>query len=230
MKTLIVSGYADDRSLDSPYWQRWMETQLDNAMRIEYAHPQTLSLSAYADRLLQVLNRANEPIWIIAHSIGCIATILAGLSHSSKVAGTILVAPTIAPYSPPNQPDAIRADTIDINVDETILNCSLPFPSVVIASENDPRTKLMTAAYWAHAWGSHFISIGRAGHIDEHSGYGPWPWGLALYHRFSALYDIQSFEQKPNTNPDQKITQIIRGIKTFSLQHGLVPFAETSMY
>jgi hypothetical protein len=55
----------------------------------------------------------------------------------------------------------------------------LPFPSVVIASTDDPYVTLHRAEAFAAAWGSELINIGRAGHINAASGHGPWPQGEA---------------------------------------------------
>jgi hypothetical protein len=53
----------------------------------------------------------------------------------------------------------------------------LPFRSIVVASEDDPYVTLHRAQDFATAWGSEFINIGRAGHINTDSGHGPWPEG-----------------------------------------------------
>ncbi len=36
------------------------------------------------------------------------------------------------------------------------------------------------ARYFANLWGSEFVSLGDAGHINVASGYGPWPQGLQI--------------------------------------------------
>lgn len=38
----------------------------------------------------------------------------------------------------------------------------------------------MRAQAFATAWGSEFVMIGEAGHINGYSGLGDWPEGLAL--------------------------------------------------
>ena len=53
----------------------------------------------------------------------------------------------------------------------------LPFPSVVVASTNDPYVTPERARLFANAWGSKFVEIGDAGHINGDAGYGPWPEG-----------------------------------------------------
>jgi predicted alpha/beta hydrolase family esterase len=57
---------------------------------------------------------------------------------------------------------------------------TLPFPSIVVASEDDPWVSLERAGFFAERWGSRFQNIGKAGHINLAAGFGPWPQGLEL--------------------------------------------------
>ncbi|WP_295439111.1 alpha/beta hydrolase, partial [uncultured Thiodictyon sp.] len=59
---------------------------------------------------------------------------------------------------------------------------NLGFPSLVVASGNDPWMTTRNLTPWSEAWGSRLIGIGQAGHINTESGFGPWPMGLALLH------------------------------------------------
>jgi hypothetical protein len=60
----------------------------------------------------------------------------------------------------------------------------LPFPSVVVASSNDPYCKLDVAEDIAAAWGSMFVEAGDSGHINADSGHGPWPEGSMVFAQF----------------------------------------------
>lgn len=55
-----------------------------------------------------------------------------------------------------------------------------PFRSLVVASTNDPRVELGRAEFFAKSWGSHFVAMPQAGHINAASGLGEWPEGQAL--------------------------------------------------
>jgi predicted alpha/beta hydrolase family esterase len=57
---------------------------------------------------------------------------------------------------------------------------SLPYRSIVVASSNDPYCPVRTAGAYARAWGSEFVRLQHAGHINVESGFGAWPLGLAL--------------------------------------------------
>jgi hypothetical protein len=59
----------------------------------------------------------------------------------------------------------------------------LPFPTIVVASRNDPTVSFNRARFLAESWGSEFIDLGAAGHINEKSGYGLWPEGHELVER-----------------------------------------------
>jgi predicted alpha/beta hydrolase family esterase len=55
----------------------------------------------------------------------------------------------------------------------------------VVASEDDPWVSIERAKFFASSWGSSFINIGKAGHINVPSGYGPWEEGLTILEQFN---------------------------------------------
>jgi predicted alpha/beta hydrolase family esterase len=63
---------------------------------------------------------------------------------------------------------------------------TLKFPSIIVASSDDPYGNLIFAQSCAIAWSSHFVNIGAAGHINTASGLGSWHDGFALYHQLAA--------------------------------------------
>jgi hypothetical protein len=56
----------------------------------------------------------------------------------------------------------------------------LPFRSTVVASTDDHYVDLEQARSYATAWGSTFVDIGAAGHINTASNLGEWPAGYSL--------------------------------------------------
>jgi predicted alpha/beta hydrolase family esterase len=56
----------------------------------------------------------------------------------------------------------------------------LPFSSIVVASNDDRYIAEKQARLFADAWGSQFVLLTHAGHINAASGYGPWDEGYAL--------------------------------------------------
>ena len=49
-----------------------------------------------------------------------------------------------------------------------------------MASSNDPFCPIRLAGAYARSWGSEFVRLQDAGHINVESGHGEWPLGLAL--------------------------------------------------
>jgi hypothetical protein len=72
------------------------------------------------------------------------------------------------------------------NISAQLPKQALPFPSVVIASNNDPWMPLAQAEQWADVWESRFINVGAAGHINVASGHGAWSQGLAIFNELRA--------------------------------------------
>jgi uncharacterized protein len=60
----------------------------------------------------------------------------------------------------------------------------LPFPSLLVASSDDPYCTMEEAVDLASAWGSQLVEAGAAGHINAASGHGPWPEGMMRFAGF----------------------------------------------
>ena len=124
-------------------------------------------------RLEDVVLSADEPVVLVAHSLGCVL-VAAWASHTRnahRVKAALLVAPgdverealrpVLASWSPiPLQP--------------------LPFTSTLVASQDDPYCSFERAQSFAAAWGAALVDAGTVGHINADSGLGDWPQGQAL--------------------------------------------------
>jgi len=170
---LIVPGFKNS---GQNHWQSRWERNLASARRVEQKSWEKPERDDWVARLTTHVNETTRPVVLVAHSLGVPALIHA-LPHFDKpVAGAFLVAPpevdnpkirpkhlmTFGPY--PRDP--------------------LPFPSILIASSNDPFGSVDHAGDIANAWGSQFFNIGEAGHIDDKAGFGPWPEGTLMFGRF----------------------------------------------
>jgi predicted alpha/beta hydrolase family esterase len=56
----------------------------------------------------------------------------------------------------------------------------LRFPSIVVASTDDPYGSTAFARECAQTWGSRYVEIEGAGHINADSGLGQWKQGREL--------------------------------------------------
>jgi predicted alpha/beta hydrolase family esterase len=104
---------------------------------------------------------------LIGHSLGCITIIHWLHKYKKKIKAAILVAPADA-GSEKFQKE-IQAEGFN-PVPLEKLDCY----SVVVASENDEWVSLEKAEFYSDQWGSQFMNIGKAGHINVTSGYGKW--------------------------------------------------------
>lgn len=160
--TLIVPGL---NSSGSAHWQTWLESQRPDAIRVIQADWKRANLPEWSSRVRREISRRSGPILIAAHSFGALAAVQAADDVSGRVAGALLVAP---------------ADPDKFGITDALPVRPLPFPATIVASRNDPWLRFERAIELATSWGTDLIDLGAAGHINTESGYGPWPYGLAL--------------------------------------------------
>lgn len=159
---LIVPGL---RGSGPDHWQTWLEGQLPDARRVQQADWEVPDLLRWSIAVANHIGRLDAPVVLIAHSFGALAAALAGTVRSDWIEAAMLVAP---------------ADPVKFGATHLLPRRPLPFPSMVVASTNDPWVGHEVARGWASRWDSRFVSVGALGHINTESGQGPWPQGLAL--------------------------------------------------
>lgn len=142
------------------HWQSWLERQFSKARRVQQDNWEQPELGAWSDAVRAALEDTNSPCVLAAHSFGCLATVHALRRHWENVAGVLLVAP---------------ASPAKFDIGRALEYRRLPVPSIVVSSENDPWITLGEARTLASAWGSAFINLGHAGHVNAAAGFGPWP-------------------------------------------------------
>ena len=96
---------------------------------------------------------------------------------SAEVAAHIHGALLVAPADPERR--AVLSDFAPVPY------ARLPYRSVLVASSNDPYCPIRLAGAYARAWGSEFVRLQDAGHINIESGHGEWPLGQALLQSFT---------------------------------------------
>lgn len=163
--TLVIPGL---NSSGPDHWQSWFEAHIPGTVRVIQSDWSKPDIPAWTARIRRDITRSPGRLIIVAHSFGALAAVQAAQDHSNRIAGALLVAP---------------ADPAKFAVEDLLPQEPLPFPSVVVGSTNDPWMSIERAAQWADLWGSDFVNLGNAGHVNVESGFGPWPEGLALYGR-----------------------------------------------
>lgn len=181
--TLVVPGLHGS---GPEHWQTWMERRIPGARRVEQADWDSPVLARWAGSVRRQIDRAEGAVWIVAHSFGCLAAVVAAADRRDRVAGALLVAPADPDRFSPQGVRNPGAERFPDSIGPLLPPAALGFPSAVVASANDPWLPLAKAAYWADRWGSRILFIGDAGHVNTESGFGPWPRGLEL------LYALRS--------------------------------------
>ena len=151
------------------HWQSVWEVTNPEITRIQQRHWDVPSLPVWSQQVANQLSVATGPAVLIAHSFGCLASIHAALEKKTSIAGIFLVAP---------------ADPAKFGVDAELAHGPLPFPSILVASSNDPWLRLDRARSWASLWGCEFVDAGPLGHINADTDLGLWGSGIGLLQRF----------------------------------------------
>jgi hypothetical protein len=166
---LMIPGFTGS----SPgHWQSIWEREHPEFRRVEqrdWDHPEPEEWVSTLDRAIRATPGA---VVLAAHSLGCVTIARWARAFGGRsVHAALLVAPS--DVEAPQAPLEVRGFA-PIPLDR------LPFPSVVVASTDDPLVSLERAERFARAWGSRLVSIGAAGHIHTAAGYGPWPEGKEM--------------------------------------------------
>ena len=170
---LIVPGLGDS---GPDHWQTRWQARLSTARRVEQDDWERPMREAWVARIIAAATQATRPVVIVAHSLGVLAVVHAAPRLPPTVVGAFLVAP-------PDEASLAALQEIDPAF-APIPRDPLPFPSVLVASSNDPLCGSVEAAELSLAWGATFTAAGEAGHINADSGHGPWPEGLIRFAGF----------------------------------------------
>ncbi|MFU1906430.1 RBBP9/YdeN family alpha/beta hydrolase [Bordetella avium] len=168
LQPIIIPGWKDS---GPGHWQTLWADSLPHARRLSQRDWQNPDRNAWIAALSTAVNEATAPVMLIAHSLGCLVAAALPPALHPRVAGALLVAP--ADVERPDVPDCLRDFA-------PVPRQPLPFQSVVVASDNDAYCSLVRAQAFAQDWGSRFVILSEAGHINAESGLGNWPQGLKI--------------------------------------------------
>jgi predicted alpha/beta hydrolase family esterase len=157
------------------HWQSRWQAKLSTARRVVQRDWDSPSHESWVETIEREVARCTRPVVCVTHSLGGVALIFAAPRIADNVAGAFIVAP-------PSE-GAMR----ERGADPALLpfpRRPLPFPSLFVASRDDPYATLEYSRQLALDLGSQFIDAGAAGHINVESGHGPWPEGSIHFAAF----------------------------------------------
>jgi predicted alpha/beta hydrolase family esterase len=177
---LIVPGLRDHVE---DHWQTILARQLPNARVVPPLEHDNLSCTARIEALDQALASITGPVVLVAHSAGVMITVHWAQHHQREIKGALLAAPPDFETPPPD-----RYPTLDVLRQHRWLptpRTRLPFPSIVVASTNDPLARIEKVTQLASAWGSRLVDFGAVGHLNPASGFGEWPRAVEFVNELS---------------------------------------------
>ena len=159
----------------SDHWQSRWERERADTHRIDLGDWQDPNRTVWMSRIDQAVAAVRAPVVLVAHSLGCQAVTwwanTVGPSGAFPILGALLVAPPA---------------TSRTGVDPRIARFgddpgrALPFVSLLVASDDDDYSTPEESRAMARQWGSGFVDISSAGHVNARSGLGAWPQGQAV--------------------------------------------------
>jgi uncharacterized protein len=170
---LIVPGLGNS---GPKHWQTYFQHLGNNFHKIEQ---QEWDAPDCKDWIANIEKKISEfetsTVVLIGHSLGCTAIAHWAKEYGKHIKGAFLVAPSDIENPVYTFPST---GFIPIPLDK------LNFKTIVITSANDVWVSLERVEFFAKSWGSEFINIGNAGHINVDSGHSNWEEGLQLLKTF----------------------------------------------
>jgi predicted alpha/beta hydrolase family esterase len=148
-------------------WPNRWRSKLSTARFVHPADASDTRREAWSEAVADAARKATRPALFVGHGLGAAAIAQAAdAAGEADIRGAFLVAP----------PDAERLEQLGSGWAAS--RARLPWPSVLVASRNDPNGAYDAVATLASDWGADLIDAGEAGSLDAASGHGPWPEGL----------------------------------------------------
>lgn len=179
---LILPGLGNS---GEKHWQTFWHQKFKNSIRLVQDNWDEPILEEWLKRLNEEIAKLNQPTVLVAHSLAVSLVMHWATSNTDKnIVGALLVAPADVD-SPEHTPEIIR------NFSPMPI-IKLPFPSILVASENDPYASFERKKYFAEMWGSDFVNVGQQGHINSDSDLKYWEEGQEILAQLIAKIDIEN--------------------------------------
>jgi uncharacterized protein len=157
------------------HWQTLWENEDAGVQRIDAQDWENPNRSHWVKNLERAVSLAGPDVVLVAHSLGCLQVAHWAAANHSAIRGALLVAVP--------DPDRLSFPKAAVGFGSLTLR-RFSFPSIVVASSNDPYSDTGYSGRCAQAWGSSLVNIGARGHINAQSGLGDWQRGKALLEVF----------------------------------------------
>lgn len=177
---LIVPGLRDHVP---QHWQTLLAPQLPRVVTVPPMGREDLDCRARLDAIEQAARTAGGPLVVVAHSGGVVMVAHWARETRCDVRGALLAVPP--DFEEPMPAGYPSLDDLRLGGWLPVPRDRLPFPSIVVASRNDPLARFDRVAQLARGWGSALVDLGEVGHLNPASGFGPWPLAHAFIEQLS---------------------------------------------
>lgn len=171
MKVFILPGLYNS---GPDHWQTHWEQEygFTRILQQDWETPVCDEWTATIDKAVSA-EQMND-IVLVGHSLACCTIVRWAEKYGRNIHGALLVGPS--DVEAPSYPTGTLGFA-------PMPLYRLPFPSIVIASNNDEYVTLERATYFSNAWGSELVTLDKLGHINSASKLRNWPQGFSHLQR-----------------------------------------------
>ena len=170
---LVLPGFGNS---GPGHWQTLWEGRHPAWRRVDLGQWDAPRCADWISILDAHIRRSEAPPILVAHSLACLLVAHWAQQSTASIHAAFLVAVP--------EPASLHFPATAQGFSSVPMR-RLSFPTMVVASRNDPFGSFEHAQQCATAWGSRYVDIGEAGHINADSGLGDWPAGYALFQEFA---------------------------------------------
>ena len=144
--------------------EAWLR-HLPRFLRVDVPEPDHQDLDHLSRAIVETAVTFAEPVIVLAHGFGCLATVQASSLQSHVIAGAVLISPV--------DPAGFRSAS-------RLAKVTPDFPTVLALRKNGSSINPVRAQELAYNWGSDLISFGVPTDTRSPTGYAGWKVGLDL--------------------------------------------------
>lgn len=159
------------------HWQTLWEQSGLVQHRFQPDHWDEPELQDWIAALEKAVAACAEPPLLVAHSLSCLLVAHWADRTTQRIGGAMLVA----------VPDpAANAFPVAAAAFAPVPESVLPFPALMVVSNNDPYSSIHYSRQRASQWQARLVELEGLGHLNADSGLGDWQQGKALLTAFMA--------------------------------------------
>jgi predicted alpha/beta hydrolase family esterase len=157
------------------HWQSRWERQHPAVQRIQQHDWDQPVASHWIAGIDAAVRAQTAPPVVVAHSLGCLATVMWAAMSDAPLRGLLLVAPP--------DPAGLRFP-IEAKGFGSLPHTLRAREVTIVSSVDDPYSDHAFVLRCVRAWRAEHVALQRAGHINAASGLGDWPEGWRLVERW----------------------------------------------